>query len=96
MSDSLSYSFSPSDRSQTVTLSFWKKELQLGTNGPPRPADWRFHIVVGLQVKIHRLLADLENLAKASADRKTHLFDGASQFAVMIGELTRYQPSSML
>src|SRR5215469_1239611 len=47
------------------------ESAQLGTNGPSRATDWRLHIVEGLQVKIHRLLADLENLAKASADGKS-------------------------
>src|SRR5215472_8164335 len=73
MSDSPRYSLRPSDSSQTVAPSFWKKELQLGTNRPSRATDWRLHVVVSLQVKIHRLLADLENLAKASTDGKSPL-----------------------
>src|SRR6516225_4360868 len=73
MSDSPRCSLRPSDRSQTVALSFWKKELQLGTNGPSRSADGRLHVVVGLQVKIQRLVADFENLAKAGADGKSPL-----------------------
>src|SRR6516165_3093369 len=61
MSDSPRCSLRPSDRSQMVAPSFWKKELQLGTNRPSRSADWRLDVVVGLQVKIQRLLANLEN-----------------------------------
>jgi hypothetical protein len=43
------------------------------------------------------LIGDLENLAGAAADREAPpLPVGALQFAVMIGGLSRYQPSGML
>ena len=83
--------------SRTAAALARKKELQLGADGRSRSTSRRLQVIESLQRGIHRLLADPENLADTGAERKCPLLpDDASQFAVMIGELTRYQTSAML
>jgi hypothetical protein len=50
-----------------------EKEIAVGANRPSRSATGRGHVVEGLQRGIHRLLADLENLADTGANRKRSL-----------------------
>jgi hypothetical protein len=58
-----------------------------------RSTAWRLHVVKCPQADVDRLFADLEDPANTAAYRQIPSPEVAFQFAVMIGELVRYQPS---
>jgi len=50
-----------------------EKGIAIARGQPIAVRSWRFHVIEGLQLKIHRLFADLENFAKTAANRKSPL-----------------------
>ena len=74
--------------------SFREKQLRLEAELPVGTTPvGRHHIVEGLQLKIDRQLAQLDNFANTAAYRQSPtLVAGGNQFAVMIGDVVTYQP----